>query len=326
MTPDEDVDGPVSGFISVKAQISRQYPPGFTGKLSVSVANCFTVSAELPAIWWNPSMVKNGESIMSYETAQYAVEDGIGIIILNRPDSLNALNFKMKEEISLLFDQMEKDDQVRVCILTGGDKAFCSGADIKERVSAQAEYCQYDYYFEQKKAHQFYTRIEDFEKPVIAAISGVAIGGGCELSMVCDLRIAAETARFGLPEVKIGMVPAAGGTQRLPRLIGITKAKELLYTGEFIDAAEAYRLGLVNRVVPVESLMSESKAIAKKLADNPPLPIKFAKRAINRGMQLDLASALDYEIYCATLLSRSEDRVEGFKAFSEKRKPVFKGK
>lgn len=265
---------------------------------------------------------------MSYETVLYGVEDGIGIITLNRPESLNALSSKMKEEILLLFDKVEKDDQVRVVILTGGGKAFCSGADIKERVSMQQqnESSQYDYYFMQRTGHQFYSRIENFEKPVIAAISGVAIGGGCELSMVCDLRIATETARFGVPEVKVGMIPAAGGTQRLPRFIGITKAKELLYTGEFIDAHEAHRLGLVNKVVPVDDLMMEAKAIAKKLLKNPPLPIQFAKRAVNTGMQLDLASALDYETFCAAFLSYSEDRVEGFKAFAEKRKPVFKGR
>jgi enoyl-CoA hydratase len=263
---------------------------------------------------------------MSYETVLYDTEDGIGIITLNRPESLNALSFKMKEEILLLFDKVEKDAQVRVIILTGGKKAFCSGADIKERLSIKDESSQYDYYFRQRTAHKFYSRIEDFEKPVIAAISGVAIGGGCELSMVCDLRIATETARFGVPEVKIGMIPAAGGTQRLPRIIGITKAKELLYTGEFIDAYEAHRLGLVNKVVPADDLMMEAKSMAQKLLKNPPLPIQFAKRAVNTGMQLDLASALDYETFCAALLCRSEDRIEGFKAFTEKRKPVFKGK
>jgi enoyl-CoA hydratase len=263
---------------------------------------------------------------MSYETVLYDREDKVGIITLNRPESLNALSFKMKEEILCLFDKLENNDQIRVVILTGGEKAFCSGADIKERISIKDETSQYDYYFKQRTAHKFYSRIEDFEKPVIAAISGVAIGGGCELSMVCDLRIATETARFGMPEVKLGMIPAAGGTQRLPRLIGVTKAKELLYTGEFIDAGEAHRLGLVNRVVPVDDLMPEAMSLAEKLLKNPPLPIRFAKRAVNAGMQLDLSSALDYETFCAALLSASEDRVEGFKAFSEKRTPVYWGR
>jgi enoyl-CoA hydratase len=263
---------------------------------------------------------------MSYETIHYEKDEGIGIVTLNRPDRLNALSFKMKDELSVVFDEMEKDDAVRVVILTGGEKAFSSGADIKERTSDKGAGSQYEYYFRQKKSHEFYSKIENFEKPVIAAISGVAVGGGCELSMVCDLRIASDSARFGVPEVKIGIIPAAGGTQRLPRLIGVTKAKELLFTGDFIDAQEAYRLGLVNRVVPVDELMGEARALARKLLDNPPLSIKFAKRAVNTGMQLDLASALDYETYCAALLAFSEDRQEGFKAFVEKRKPKFKGR
>jgi enoyl-CoA hydratase len=181
-------------------------------------------------------------------------------------------------------------------------------------------------FFNQRKTHAFFCKIEDFEKPVIAAVSGVAVGGGCELSLVCDLRIASETARFGVPEVKIGVIPAAGGTQRLPRIIGITRAKELLYTGDFIDAQEAYRLNLVNKVVPVDKLMDAAKELARKLMNNPPLSIKFAKRAVNAGMQLDLASALEYEAFCAAIVVASEDRMEGFKAFVEKRKPVYKGR
>lgn len=261
---------------------------------------------------------------MSYETLLYEKEEGIGIVTLNRPDRLNALSFKLREELQHVFEQMEQDEEVKVVILTGGQKAFSAGADIKERAGLQST--QPQVYFTQQKTHRFYSMIENFEKPVIAAVSGVAVGGGCELSLVCDLRIASETARFGVPEVKIGVIPAAGGTQRLPRIIGITRAKELLYTGDFIDAREAHQLGLVNRVVPVESLLEEAKSLAKKIAANPPLSVKFAKRAVNAGMQMDLASGLDYEAHCAALLAVSEDRIEGFKAFTEKRKPVFKGK
>ncbi|MBU2550638.1 MAG: enoyl-CoA hydratase/isomerase family protein [Proteobacteria bacterium] len=260
---------------------------------------------------------------MTYETLLYEKADGIGLVTLNRPERLNALSYKMREELAAVFDVMEKDDEVKVVILTGGPKAFSAGADIKERSTQTTT--QPAYYFIQQKTHQFFTRIENFEKVVIAAVSGVAVGGGCELSLVCDLRIASETARFGVPEVKIGVIPAAGGTQRLPRIIGVTKAKELLYTGDFIDAQEAYRVGLVNRVVPVEELLDAAKAMAGKLIANPPLPVKFLKRAVNTGMQLDLASALDYESYIAAMLACSEDRIEGFKAFVEKRKPVFKG-
>jgi enoyl-CoA hydratase/carnithine racemase len=261
---------------------------------------------------------------MSYDTVVYKKEKGLGIVMLNRPESLNALSFKMKEELSAVFDEIEKDEDVKVVILTGGKKVFCAGADIKERASKQVS--QPEAYFNQMKTHRLFCKIEDFEKPVIAVVSGVAVGGGCELTLVCDFRIASETSRFGFPEVKLGMIPAAGGTQRLPRIIGVTKAKELLYTGDFIDVEEAYRVGLVNKVVSVDELMAEAKVLALRLIKNPSLSVKFAKRAVNVGMQLNLTSALDYEAHCAALLVVSEDYLEGFKAFVEKRKPMFKGK
>jgi len=261
---------------------------------------------------------------MNYETLICRKEEGIAVVVLNRPKQLNALSLRMKEELGDVFEELERDEEVKVVILTGGDKAFCAGADIKERSTMQMT--QGEFYFERRKSHAFYCKIENCEKPVIAAVSGVAVGGGCELALVCDLRIASDSARFGLPEVKIGMIPAAGGTQRLPRLIGVTRAKELLYTGESVDAQEAYRIGLVNRVVPVDRLMEEAMSMARKLADYPPLSVKFMKRAVNTGMQLDLASALDYESHIAAMLGSSEDRIEGFKAFVEKRKPVFKGR
>jgi len=163
---------------------------------------------------------------MGYETIIYEKEEGIGIVTLNRPKQLNAMSFKLKEEVMDVFDTMEEDDDVKSIIITGGTKAFCAGADIKERSGAVRT--QPSYYFSQRKTHfDFYGKIEHFEKPVIAAVSGVAVGGGCEIALACDLRIASETARFGVPEVKLGMIPAGGGTQRLPRIIGITKAKEL---------------------------------------------------------------------------------------------------
>ncbi|MEW6440526.1 MAG: enoyl-CoA hydratase-related protein [bacterium] len=261
---------------------------------------------------------------MDYETLICAREGAIAVVTLNRPKQLNALSLQMKAELGEVFDALEKDPEVKAVILTGGDKAFCAGADIKERSTMQMT--QAEFYFERRKSHEFYCKIENCEKPVLAAVSGVAVGGGCELALVCDLRIASESARFALPEVKIGMIPAAGGTQRLPRLIGAGRAKELLYTGEAVDAQEAYRIGLVNKVVPADRLMEETRSLAGKLADYPPLSVKFMKRAVNTGMQLDLASALDYEAHIAAMLGTSEDRIEGFKAFVEKRKPVFKGR
>jgi enoyl-CoA hydratase len=261
---------------------------------------------------------------MTYETIICEKGGGVAIVTLNRPERMNALSFRLKEEVSSVFDGLEREDEVKVVILTGGEKAFSAGADIKER--AEVQLSQTQFYFAQRKSQEFYTRIEEFEKPVIAAISGVAIGGGLELALVCDLRIASETARFGQPEVKIGVMPAAGGTQRLPRLIGATRAKELLFTGEFIDALDAYRIGLVNKVVPVDQLMKETMVLAQKIVNNPPLSIRYAKRAVNVGMQLDMTSALDYEAQCASILYASEDRKEGMRAFKEKRAPVFKGR
>lgn len=168
--------------------------------------------------------------------------------------------------------------------------------------------------------------IEDFEKPVIAAVSGIALGGGCELALACDFRIASESAKFGLPEINLGGLPAGGGTQRLPRLIGVAKAKEMIMTGDSIDGREAYRIGLVNRVVPVDSLLEEAKKIAGRISEKAPLAMKMAKIAINKGIQMDLNSGLDYEAQCVTVLYKTEDRREAINAFKEKRKPLFKGR
>jgi enoyl-CoA hydratase len=261
---------------------------------------------------------------MPYETVICTREEGVGVVTLNRPEQMNALNSKLKEDLALAFGAMERDLEVKVVVLTGSGKAFCSGADIKERSAMHMN--QFEFYLYQRKTHALFSRIEDFEKPVIAAVNGIALGGGCELALASDMRIASETSRFGLPEAKVGIIPAGGGTQRLPRLIGAGRAKELLFTGDFIDAHEALRVGLVNRVVQGDGLMKEAVGLARKMAKNSPLSLKFAKRAVNVGMQLDLASALDYEAHCASLLYGSGDREEGFRAFMEKREPHFKGR
>jgi enoyl-CoA hydratase len=183
-----------------------------------------------------------------------------------------------------------------------------------------------EYFVRQKATHELFRNIEEFEKPVIAAINGVALGGGLEIALCCDLRIAASRARFGLPEIKLGVIPAAGGTQRLPRLVGEARAKELILTADLVDAETALRYGLVSRVVPQAELMTAALELSQRIAQHPPLAVRFAKRAINRGMQTDLDSGLEYERYAAAMIVDSEDRIEGMRAFVEKREPQFKGR
>ena len=218
---------------------------------------------------------------------------------------------------------MKNDDEVSVVILTGSEKVFAAGADIKEIVQIKTPY----------DAHQFvsqiqflFDEIERFPKPVIAAVSGLALGGGCEMSMACDVRIAAENAMFGQPEINIGVIPGAGGTQRLPRLVGVGRAKEMLYTGDPIDAKEAYRIGLVNKVVPVASLMDEAKKMASKFIKQPGFVLRITKKVVNDGIEMDIRSALAYEARCFEMLFSTDDQKEGMKAFVEKRKPEFIGR
>jgi len=257
---------------------------------------------------------------MEYKTILYEKDERIGTITLNRPKAYNALNLEMFRELDHVFSAIKGDDDVKVVIITGSDKFFAAGADISEVSSIDTPVAAYEFVRDIEAFH----RIEDLDKPVIAAIGGLALGGGCELSMCCDLRIAAENAIFGQPEIKIGVIPGGGGTQRLPRLIGVTKAKELLYTGDTIDAHEAYRIGLVNRVVPVETLMDEAREMAKKIARQPGIALRATKLAVNGGMSMDMKSAIAYEARCFEILFSTEDQKEGTKAFMEKRKPVFK--
>ncbi len=262
---------------------------------------------------------------MPYDTLIYEKEDAIAIITLNRPQRLNAINYQLTVDLMHVLDEIAADEEVRAVILTGaprtdGRPCFCAGADIRELSTPGARPLPIG------TKYTFFDKLENLDKPVIAAIGGVAIGGGLELALVCDLRIASDVARLGMGEIKLGVLPAGGGTARLPRLIGVAKAKELLFFGDHIDAEEACRIGLVNKVVPAESLLDEAKRIAKELAERPPLALKMAKSCINVGMRMDLAGALDYEAKCAAILGSSEDRMEGMQAFIEKRKPVFKGR
>lgn len=259
------------------------------------------------------------------ETVNYAVEDGVAIIEINRPDRMNTLGSSLKPDLeTAFFSYAREDETVRAVVLTAvGDKAFCAGADIKER--AGREITTFNYFVAQEYTHDLFRRIETFERPVIAAINGVALGGGLEIAMCADIRFAADHARLGLTEVKLGALPAAGGTQRLTRLIGESAAKEMVYTSAMLSADEALAKGLVSKVVPLAELRGAAMELAKRIAQQPPLAVAFCKQTMNAGMQVGIEAGLIYERYAASILVNSEDRKEGFKAFVEKRPPVFKG-
>lgn len=246
----------------------------------------------------------------------------IGFIFLNRPP-FNPLNTELYEELSHLLDKLEAADDVRAVIITGkGERAFAAGADINEMIHLDgAEMLKMS-----RVSRQAYDKVEALGKPVIAAVNGLALGGGCELALACDFRISSDTAKFGLPEINLGIIPGGGGTQRLTRLIGQSKAKELLYFGEMIAAEKAVEIGLVNKSVDADRLMEEAKAWAEKLVQKPIIAMKMLKKAVNRGGEIDLQSALDLEAACFGNAFVSEDRKEGMQAFVEKRKPKFTGK
>jgi enoyl-CoA hydratase len=260
---------------------------------------------------------------VTYKTLLYEKKDGIATVTLNRPDKLNALNSTVYQELYDVFSTIEDDPEVRAVILTGaGDRAFCSGSDVAE-MSDMGPLEAQKFMATIRKTSDF---IYNLTKPTIAAIHGYTFGGGCELSMCCDLRIASEKARFGQPEINLGLIPGASGTQRLPRLIGAAKAKEMIFLGDNIDAATALSLGLVNKVVPPEKLMEEAMAWATKLAAKSSPVLAMAKMAINTGLDTDLASGLNMETKCDALCFATEDQKEGMKAFLERRKAVFKNK
>jgi enoyl-CoA hydratase len=249
--------------------------------------------------------------------------DGIAIVKINRPKALNALNATTVYELSALFDELAVNDAVKVIIVTGsGDKSFVAGADIVEMKTKTA--------IEGRRwgqlAQGVFNKIENIAKPVIAAVNGYALGGGCELAMACDIRIASEKAKFGQPEVSLGISPGFGGTQRLPRLIGKGRAKELLFTADMIDAAEAYRIGLANRVTKPEELIDVAKTMAKKIMSRAPIAVQVCKSAVNEGLDVDLDSGIAYEAEVFGLCFATEDQKEGMTAFVEKRKANFVGK
>jgi enoyl-CoA hydratase len=260
---------------------------------------------------------------VTYKTLLYEKANGIGVVTLNRPEALNALNSTVYTELYDVFEAIENDEEVRAIILRGsGEKAFAAGSDVAEMASMNTLEIQ-KFMATIRKASD---RVYSLTKPTIAAISGYALGGGCELAMCCDLRICSEKARFGQPEINLGLIPGAGGTQRLPRLIGAAKAKEMIFLGDMIDAATALNLGLVNKVVPPEKLMEEAMAWATKLTGKSSPVLAMAKLAINTGIDTDINSGLNVETKCDALCFATEDQKEGMKAFLEKRKVVFKNK
>ncbi|TQR45459.1 enoyl-CoA hydratase-related protein [Paenibacillus popilliae] len=249
-----------------------------------------------------------------------SVDGAVGVLTLNRPDVLNALNRELMQELVVELERMDRDDAVKVLVITGNDKAFAAGADIREMADESAVSLLL------KRQFDVWDRIGGIAKPIIAAVSGYVLGGGCELMMNCDLVVASDTARFGQPEIRIGVMPGAGGTQRLTRAVGQRKAMELLLTGDTMLAEEALRCGLINKVAPVELYLEEALKLARRIANQPPLAVSLIKQAVRKAQDLSLAEGLDFERQCFHLLFASEDQKEGMLAFQEKRRPQFKGR
>jgi enoyl-CoA hydratase/carnithine racemase len=258
---------------------------------------------------------------MSYQTLIVETPSaGVTLIRLNRPEALNALNSQLLGELSAALDAAEADESVRCLVLTGSERAFAAGADIKEMS---------DKSYAQMFASNFFggpaRRIEQFRKPIIAAVSGFALGGGCELAMLCDFIIASETAKFGQPEINLGVMPGIGGTQRLPRAVGKAKAMDMVLTARMMDAAEAERAGLVSRVVPADKLLDEALAAAAKIAGQSPLAVAMNKELVNAAFETTLSTGVGMERRLFHSLFAFDDQKEGMAAFVEKRKPDFKG-
>ncbi|MCB1353551.1 MAG: enoyl-CoA hydratase [Rhodobacteraceae bacterium] len=258
---------------------------------------------------------------MAYETLIVEIEDHVAQIRLNRPEALNALNSQLLDELAAALTELDANRKVRAIVLTGSEKAFAAGADIKE----MSEKSFVDMYVE-----DMFTRPSEAilacRKPIIAAVAGYCLGGGCELAMMCDFILAADTAKFGQPEINLGVIPGMGGTQRLTRLVGKSKAMEMCLTGRFMDAAEAERAGLASRVVPAKDLVREAMDVAEKIAEKSPIAVRAAKESVNRSYEMTLREGVLFERRLFFGLFSTEDQAEGMAAFAEKRTPQFRGK
>lgn len=260
---------------------------------------------------------------MSFENLIVDREGAVTIVTLNRPKVLNALNAQTLNELGQVVDAVKADDTVRVLVLTGaGEKSFVAGADINE-LAVQTPVSGREH---ARLGQDLFDRIERLGKPVIAAVNGFALGGGCELAMACTMRIAADTARFGQPEINLGLIPGYAGSQRLPRLVGRGRAQELLLTGDMIGADEAARIGLVNRVVPAAQLMDDVRALAQTLAQKAPVAVRYILDAVARGADMAFADAQAHEATLFGLVASTDDMREGTRAFLEKRKAAFSGR
>ena len=260
---------------------------------------------------------------LTLENVLYEKKDSIAYVTLNRPKVLNALNKKTWADLRTAFEAARDDAAVRGVILTGaGDKAFIAGADISELANVSAVEAEESSTFGQEVLNL----VENLGKPVIAAINGFALGGGCETAMACTIRVASEHAKFGQPEVKLGLIPGGGGTQRLPRLVGKGRALQIILSGEIISAQEAYRIGLVNEVVPAADVITRAEAILKQIFSNAPLAVKYSLEAVNKGLETSVAEGLSLEASLFGLCAGTEDKREGTQAFLQKRAPQFQGR
>jgi len=259
---------------------------------------------------------------VNYKNILVEIVEKIGIIKINRPQALNALNIETIHELNDVVHQWNREDDIKVIIITGEGKAFVAGADIAEMKDMTRQQA-IDF---SEMGQRVLSLIESQEKPVIAAVNGFALGGGCELAMACDIRIASDKARLGQPEVNLGVIPGFAGTQRLARMVGTAKAKELIFTGDMVDAQTALSIGLVNQVVPLENLMNTAMEMAKKIASKGPTAIKLAKRVISRGIETDFATGSSFEVDAFGECFASGEAKEGMSAFLEKRAPKWSQK